>query len=199
MLVATAGVIAVGFNVPVAELLSGRDLARHPALRTLGPDLLSAAFDGAEVIRLMRARGPGAVADVLLDQHVVAGIGNVFKSEILFLAGIEPFRPVAALSDTDLERLIGISRDQLAANVMTRSQMLNPSIRRSTTRSLDPQALGPQRAVRRGTMIQVRRPASTRGSHTGVRNASNTRTIAGDHSDKMPPATPRRRCRVLRS
>src|SRR3982074_106921 len=44
VLVATAAVIAVGFNVPIAELLSSRDLARHPALRTLGPDLLSAAF-----------------------------------------------------------------------------------------------------------------------------------------------------------
>jgi endonuclease-8 len=161
VLVATAGVIAVGFNVPIAELLSSRDLARHPVLRTLGPDLLSAAFDGAEVIRLMRGRGPGAVSDALLDQRVVAGIGNVFKSEILFLAGIQPFRPVAALSDTDLERLIGISRDQLAANVMTRSQTLNPSMDRTTTRSLDPNrrlwvyGRGGKPCRRCGTMIQV--------------------------------------------
>jgi endonuclease VIII len=163
VLVATASVIAVGFNVPIAELLSSRDLARHPVLRTLGPDLLSAAFDGAEVIRLMRARGRETVADVLLDQRVVAGIGNVFKSEILFLAGIEPFTPVAALSDADLERLVGISRDQLKANVLDRSKTLSLAIGRRTTRSLDPNAKlwvygrGGKPCRRCGTMIQMRK------------------------------------------
>jgi endonuclease-8 len=163
VLVATVAVIAVGFNVPIAELLTSRDLARHPALRTLGPDLLSAAFDGAEVIRRMRVRGRDAVADVLLDQRVVAGIGNVFKSEILFLAGIEPFTPVGALSDADVERLVGISREQLAANVMTRSQTLTRSIGRSTTRSLDPNkklwvyGRGGKPCRRCGTMIQVKK------------------------------------------
>ena len=163
VLVATEAVIAVGFNVPIAELLSSRDLARHPALRTLGPDLLSAAFDDAEVIRRMRARGRDAVADVLLDQRVVAGIGNVFKSEILFLAGIEPFTPVATLTDADLERLVGISREQLTANVMTRSQTLSHSIIRSTTRSLDPNkrlwvyGRGAKPCRRCGTMIQVKK------------------------------------------
>jgi endonuclease VIII len=163
VLVATASVIAVGFNVPIAELLSSRDLARHPVLRTLGPDLLSAAFDGAEVIRLMRARGRETVADVLLDQRVVAGIGNVFKSEILFLAGIEPFTPVAALSDADLERLVGISRNQLKANVLDRSKTLSLAIGRRTTRSLDPNAKlwvygrGGKPCRRCGTMIQMRK------------------------------------------
>lgn len=163
VLVATRAVIAVGFNIPIAELVSGRDLARHPALRTLGPDLLGAAFDDADVIRRMRARGRDAVVDVLLDQRVVAGIGNVFKSEILFLAGIEPFTPVAALSDADLERLVGISREQLAANVMTRSQTLSHSIRRSTTRSLDPNkrlwvyGRGGKPCRRCGTMIQAKK------------------------------------------
>jgi endonuclease-8 len=86
----------------------------------------------------MRARGSDAVGDALLNQRVLAGIGNVFKSEILFLAGIEPFTPVAALSDADVERLVAIAREQLAANVLTRSQTLTPSIGRRTTRSLDP-------------------------------------------------------------
>src|SRR5947199_1336324 len=44
LLLATDAIVAVGFNVPVAELLSGRDLARHPELRAIGPDLLDAAF-----------------------------------------------------------------------------------------------------------------------------------------------------------
>jgi endonuclease VIII len=138
VLVGAGDIEAVGFNVPVAELLTARDLARHTLLNALGPDLLDPAFDAAEAARRIRARGREVVGDALLNQRVVAGIGNVFKSEILFLAGIEPFTPVAALSDPDIERLVTISREQLAANVMTRSQTLNPSIGRKTTRSLDP-------------------------------------------------------------
>jgi endonuclease-8 len=163
VLVATDGIIAVGFNVPIAELLSSRDLARHPALRALGPDLLGDGFDGAEVLRRMRARVRDAIADVLLDQRVVAGIGNVFKSEILFLAGIEPFTPVAALTDADLERLIGISRDQLRANVLDRSKTLSLAVGRRTTRSLDPNATlwvygrSGKRCRRCGAIIQMKK------------------------------------------
>ena len=124
--------------MPVAELLTARDMARHTELRALGPDLLGTAFDRDEVVRRMRARGRDAIADVLLNQRVVAGIGNVFKSEILFLAGIHPFAPVSTLPDADLPRLVDIAREQLAANVLTRAQTLTPSIGRRTTRSLDP-------------------------------------------------------------
>ena len=63
------------------------------------------AVDTAEIVRRMRAGGRDAIADVLLNQRVVAGIGNVFKSEILFVAGIDPFAPVVSLSDADLERI----------------------------------------------------------------------------------------------
>ncbi len=141
LLVGTADAVAVGFNVPIAEwLLSPRALRQHPQLQALGPDLLGAAFDRDEVVRRIRARGQDPIADVLLNQRVVAGIGNVFKSEILFLAGIEPFAPAAALADADLERVVSISREQLAANVMNESQTLNRSTGRRTTRSLDPDA-----------------------------------------------------------
>jgi endonuclease VIII len=146
VLVGAGDVVAVGFNVPVAELLSTRDLARHTELRALGPDLLADAgrdetpFDPGEVLRRMRTRGGDTIADVLLNQRVVSGIGNVFKSEILFLAGIDPFTPVARLIDGDLERIVGIARQQLASNVMTRTQTLSRSIGRRTTRSLDPSA-----------------------------------------------------------
>ena len=138
VLVATAEACAVGFNIPVAELLSTRDLSRHAQLRALGPDLLGKTFDRADVITRMRARGADPIAEVLLNQRVVAGIGNVFKSEILFLAGLYPFTPVAALSDPDLERIVDISREQLTANVMSRSQTLSRATGRRTTRSLDP-------------------------------------------------------------
>ena len=138
VLVCTQDACAVGFNIPVAELLSTRELDRHRQLRSLGPDLLGEPFDRGEVVRRMRARGRDPVAEVLLDQRVVAGLGNVFKSEVLFLAGVDPFTPVAALTDADLDRIVDISREQLAANVMDRSQTLSPAFGRRTTRSLDP-------------------------------------------------------------
>jgi endonuclease-8 len=147
VLVATAEAVAVGFNVPIAELLSTRQLERHKEIRALGPDLLAGAgerydyaVDTPEIVRRIRARGSEAIADVLLNQRVVAGIGNVFKSEILFVAGIDPFTPAASLSDADLERVVGIARDQLAASVLDRSKTLAGSIGRRTTRSLDPGA-----------------------------------------------------------
>ena len=140
VLVGTADASAVGFNIPVAELLSSRELARHDQLQALGPDLLGQPFDRGEAVRRIRARARDPIAEVLLNQRVVAGIGNVFKSEILFLAGLHPFTPVAALRDADLERIVDISRDQLAANVMSRLQTLSPASGRRTTRSLDPDA-----------------------------------------------------------
>lgn len=147
VLVATDDAVAVGFNVPIAELLTARELERHKDIRALGPDLLAGAgrvekgdFDAAEVIRRMRARGRDAVADVLLNQRVVAGIGNVFKSEILYLAGIDPFTHVAALTDAQLGQILAISVEQLNANVLSPSQTLIRSIGRRTTRSLDPGA-----------------------------------------------------------
>src|SRR5262249_35968766 len=70
----TEDVVAVGFNIPVAELLSQRDLARHKDLRALGPDLLDAEFDRAEAIRRLRSQDREAVAEALLNQRVMAGI-----------------------------------------------------------------------------------------------------------------------------
>ena len=147
VLVATGDAVAVGFNVPVAELLSRRDLERHEQLRSLGPDLLAGAasgyrydVDAAEIVRRMREHGGEPIAEVLLNQRVVAGIGNVFKSEILFAAGVPPFTAVDALSDDQLTRIVGIARDQMAASVLGRARTLTPAIGRRTTRSLDPGA-----------------------------------------------------------
>jgi len=122
VLVCTEDACAVGFNIPVAELLSTREVDRHRQLQLLGPDLLGERFDREEAVRRIRARGRDPIAEVLLDQRVIAGMGNVFKSEILFLAGLDPFTPVAALTDADLERIVDIALEQLAANVMDRSQ-----------------------------------------------------------------------------
>src|SRR3954470_6605902 len=91
IVVATAGYEAVGFNVPVAEFLSGKAIDRQPDLRLLGPDLLAEGFDEGEAVARLRARPANTIADAILNQRAVAGIGNVYKSEVLFLCGINPF------------------------------------------------------------------------------------------------------------
>src|SRR5438094_9527455 len=115
-------------------------MVRHKDLTTLGPDLLDASFDPRVVLGRIRSREGDPIGDVLLNQRVVAGIGNISKSEILFLAGIDPFTRIELLDDEDLLRMIGIARQQLAANVMDRSQTLSVATGIRTTRSLDPNA-----------------------------------------------------------
>src|SRR5687767_967109 len=80
IVVATADFVAVGFNIPVAEFIAARNLERHEELRKLGPDLLSENFDEEEALRRIKERPSQAIADVLLNQRVMAGIGNVYKS-----------------------------------------------------------------------------------------------------------------------
>jgi endonuclease-8 len=119
ILVATADFVAVGFNIPVAEFIATRRLAHHDELGHLGPDLLSATFDEAEALRRIRAKPGALVADVLLNQRVIAGIGNVYKSEVLFTCRINPFTTIRSLNDEALCCLITTGRRFLLANVHT--------------------------------------------------------------------------------
>jgi len=86
-------------------------------IRKLGPDILAVApdFDGM-VTRLRRADERREVGEALLDQRLVAGIGNVWKAESLWQAGVSPWRPLAAVSDAEI-RLVLVE----AATAMRRS------------------------------------------------------------------------------
>jgi endonuclease VIII len=119
IVVATADYVAVGFSIPVAEFIAAGNIARHEELRRLGPDLLSERFDAEEALRRIKERPAQLMADVLLNQHVMAGIGNVYKSEVLFSCGVNPFTPVAALTDQELTGVIATGRKLLLANVHT--------------------------------------------------------------------------------
>ena len=110
--------VAVAFRVYVAELIQEAALVRHRPIATLGPDLLGNAFDADEALRRMRARATEPAAEVLLDQRVFAGVGNVYKSEVLFLAGIHPDAPIATISDDSLQDVIAIARRLLRENVV---------------------------------------------------------------------------------
>ncbi len=109
--------VVVCFNAPVAELMQDRAVALHPAMQQLGPDLLDTDFDAQEAFRRLRARGPMEIANALLDQQALAGIGNVFKSEILFLEGINPWTPVSALSDAQLKSILTTAERLLKHNI----------------------------------------------------------------------------------
>jgi endonuclease-8 len=113
----SSGFVAVGFNIPVAEFITSRDLRRHDELRKLGPDLLAGDFDAQEAFTRARAHPADAIADVLLNQRVMAGVGNVYKSEVLFACGVSPFRCVSDVTDTELRDLIATARRLLRINV----------------------------------------------------------------------------------
>ncbi len=112
------GAVAVCFDAPVVELLETRAEALHPPLAGLGPDATGDAFDRDEARR--RLRDPGragrTIAEALLDQRALAGIGNVYKSEVLFIERVDPFSAVAALDDATLARLVDRARALLLAN-----------------------------------------------------------------------------------
>jgi endonuclease-8 len=113
----TDDAVAVCFSAPVVELLSARELDRHPRLRRLGPDVLSAEFDDAEAVRRIKARPRTAIGEALLFQSAVAGVGNVYKSETLFLTRMDPFAPVAFFSDAELSAIVAKARELMSANV----------------------------------------------------------------------------------
>jgi len=115
--VSTADYIAVAFNVPVAEWLTSRDLRRHGELTRLGPDLLADDFDAVEATRRLKERADAEIADALLNQRVMAGIGNVYKSEVLFACRVNPFSRVQTLSDAQIDCLVTTARKFLQANV----------------------------------------------------------------------------------
>jgi endonuclease-8 len=108
---------AVAFNVPVAEFLTAKEMARAPALQSLGPDLLGEELDVDAAVSRLKAEGSCEIAEVLLDQRVVSGIGNVYKSEVCFLCGVSPFARMSELSDDQLRALVATARRLLQANV----------------------------------------------------------------------------------
>jgi endonuclease VIII len=106
------GAVAVCFDAPVVELFETRAEPIHPTLSSLGPDLLKPDFDAAEAHRRLRApeRRSMTISAVLLDQRAMAGLGNIWRNEVLYAERVDPFVVVADLDDATLDRLIATSR-----------------------------------------------------------------------------------------
>lgn len=112
LVLATGTHQALGVRLGVLELLRTGEEER--VVGHLGPDALGPDWDAAEAVRRLSADPGRPIGDALLDQRNLAGIGNVYKSEALFLSGADPWTPVGDVPD--LEALVDRARRLLAAN-----------------------------------------------------------------------------------
>ena len=115
--ITTADFEAVAFNVPVAQFHTARSLERSTMVPKLGPDLLSDDFSEADARSRLIAHADDDVADALLNQRIMAGIGNVYKSEICFACQVNPFRKMSSLTTNEIDCILDRSRKFLAVNV----------------------------------------------------------------------------------
>jgi len=104
---------AVQFGGPMLRLLTAAQVRRDPRLVGLGPDILATDFDPDAVLATLRREPARGIGDALLDQRVLAGIGNIFKSEACFAARVDPWRPVADLSDEQLRVVLLAAREEM--------------------------------------------------------------------------------------
>jgi endonuclease-8 len=134
---------AVAFNVPIAEFHTARSLERSSQVPKLGPDILSDDFTAEMGVKAMQAfarTNPEAeVAVMLLNQRVMAGLGNVYKSEIAFAAGVNPFRQMSTITLREMEVMADVSKRYMKANVEDGAGdgIVTYSGNRRTTRAMD--------------------------------------------------------------
>ena len=123
------GRVAVGYRLPVVELLPTAQEAR--VVGHLGPDLLANDWDDAhlrEAVRRLAADPDREIGVALLDQAAIAGLGNLYRLEVLFLRGLDPWCLVGDVAD--LAGLVGLARRLLLANRDTVRQVSTGDARR---------------------------------------------------------------------
>ncbi|MFP3992868.1 DNA-formamidopyrimidine glycosylase family protein [Streptomyces sp. E11-3] len=139
---------AVGYRLPVLELLRTRDEAK--AVGHLGPDLLGPDWDPETALRNLLQDPARPLGEALLDQRNLAGIGNIYKSELCFLAAATPWLPIGELPAGTAERLVTAAKRLLEAN--------RDRPARSTTGRRDPRLYvygrAPRPCLRCGTPIR---------------------------------------------
>jgi endonuclease-8 len=138
IVIETPAMHAVAFTVPVAEFVAANELPRLEVVRELGPDPLSDDFRADQAIERLQRRADMEIADALLDQTAISGIGNVFKSEVLFGARINPFARVSHLTRDQLAEIVGVATRFMRANVV--SGLSRTAGMRRTTGRVDPSA-----------------------------------------------------------
>lgn len=113
---------AVAFNVPVAEFHTAASLARKSSVPKLGPDVLSDGYNADIGYAALKARAAShpedEIANVLLNQRVIAGLGNVYKSEVCFAARVHPFRLMKTITDDEMRQMADVAQRYMKANVL---------------------------------------------------------------------------------
>jgi endonuclease-8 len=98
--------VAPCFSAPVVGLLTERRAARHAQLQALGPDAMTEEFDREDALARLRRHPDVEIGVALMNQRLMAGVGNVYKSEVLFVRRVCPFSRVGELADEALEELV---------------------------------------------------------------------------------------------
>lgn len=150
------GWVAVCFNAATLETYREFNPVRHPGLGRLAPDLsLATDAELAECIRRMFAYADEAcpIAEVLLDQHVVRGVGNVYRSEILWACELSPFAEVSSLSLDDCMQVVNAATRMLRSNLDRVYRAAAPEI----LGGLAVYGRNGTRCARCGDTVQVRR------------------------------------------
>ncbi|HEX4108087.1 MAG TPA: DNA-formamidopyrimidine glycosylase family protein [Solirubrobacteraceae bacterium] len=115
LVLAADGREVVEFDGPVLELLTELRVRGDQQLAALGPDVLAPNFDGDRVLRRLREDDPTRpIGDSLLDQRIVAGLGNLWKAESCFAAGIDPWRPAGGVPDADVLAILAFARERMS-------------------------------------------------------------------------------------
>jgi endonuclease-8 len=117
------GAEAVNFGGSKLRIVREAQLGRDPRLARLGPDLLADDFDPAVAAARIRSAGADLrIGDALLGQRLVAGIGNIFRSEGSFEAGLDPRTPVSEVTDDQLVGVLQATRELMLEAVETGRQ-----------------------------------------------------------------------------
>jgi endonuclease-8 len=143
VVIQTADWEAVAFNVPIAEFYTARSLERSSQVPKLGPDILSDEFtvEGgvARLVDYGRENSDAEIGVVLLNQRVMAGLGNVYKSEVAFAARVNPFRAMRTITEREMERVVDFAWRYMKSNVAegTGAGIVTTSGGRRTTHAMD--------------------------------------------------------------
>jgi endonuclease VIII len=137
---------AVAFNVPIAEFHTARSLGRSSQVPKLGLDILSDEFtvEGgvARLVAYAKENPDAEIGVVLLNQRVMAGLGNVYKSEVAFAAGVNPFRAMQTITEPELVKIVEFAQRYMKANVVDGKGegIVTYAGNRRTTRAMDREA-----------------------------------------------------------
>jgi endonuclease-8 len=113
----TDDAVYLWIGAPAIEISHRRDPRHGMAVAALGPDVLDDGFSARDAAARAAEHAGRTIADVLLDQRVVAGIGNIYKSEALFAAAVDPRTRVGQLDTTTLEAIYAAARRLMIANL----------------------------------------------------------------------------------